>query len=174
MTNDIEFDGITFIAWLTLFIWYKKAKTAHQWFALIVDHLPLIAVGFGLWIISCEDANHLAYGTLVVILRNLLLPERKHERTHEVLTGKSPYDLNTLMWLMLHSRLIVCAKLKVKVSVYFVTFLFIFILNIVSTKLWHKIEYRHIWPPGNIKSGAVYFLYFDNFYSLILTDNIVI
>ena len=44
---------------------------------------------------------------------------------------------------MFHLGLIVCAKLKVKVSVNFVTSLISFILNIVSAKLYHKNENRH-------------------------------
>ena len=45
---------------------------------------------------------------------------------------------------MLHLRVIMCANLKVKISVYFVTNMFSFILNIVSTKPKHKYENRKI------------------------------
>ena len=45
-----------------------------------------------------------------------------------------------LSGIMLHLGVIICAKLKVKVSVYFVTNIFCFNLNIVSTKPKHKNE----------------------------------
>ena len=45
---------------------------------------------------------------------------------------------------MLHLGVVICTKLKVKVSVYFITSMFIFILNIVSTKPKHKNKNRKI------------------------------
>ena len=80
---------------------------------------------------------------------------------------------------MLHLGVIICAKLKVKVSVYFVTSMFSFILRIVSTKPKHENENRIDFDAFYLQeiknSGAVFFIYtFDNFYSLILPDNIVI
>ena len=45
---------------------------------------------------------------------------------------------------MLHLRVIICAKLKVKVFVYFMTSMFSFILNIVSTKPKQKMKNRKI------------------------------
>ena len=38
----------------------------------------------------------------------------------------------------------ICAKLKVKISVYFVIRVFSFILNIVSTNTWHENENKHM------------------------------
>ena len=79
---------------------------------------------------------------------------------------------------MLHLRVIICTMLKVKVSVYFVTSMFSFILNIVSTKPKHKNENRKIGFDAfylrEIKKSGAVFLYFDGFYFLILPDNIVI
>ena len=55
---------------------------------------------------------------------------------------------------------LICAKLKVKISVYFVTSMFSFILNIVSTKLKHKNENRKIdfdaFYLQEIKSGTIF------------------
>ena len=46
---------------------------------------------------------------------------------------------------MLHfTRIIICVNLKAGISVYFVTNMFSFILNIVPTKLKHKYENRMI------------------------------
>ena len=45
---------------------------------------------------------------------------------------------------MLHLGVMIWAQLKVKVSVYFVTSMFSFILNIVSTKQKHKKYNRNI------------------------------
>ena len=45
---------------------------------------------------------------------------------------------------MLHLGVIICTKLKVKISVYFVTNIFSFILNIILTKPKHKTENRKI------------------------------
>jgi hypothetical protein len=38
----------------------------------------------GLWILSCEEAFQLAFGTSVVLLRYLFVPEIMHERAPEV------------------------------------------------------------------------------------------
>ena len=68
-------------------------------------------------------------------------------------------------------------KLKFKITVYFVTCVHKSILNIASTKLWHKNinikKDRDAFDLKIKKSGAV-FLRFDSFYSLILADNIII
>ena len=68
-------------------------------------------------------------------------------------------------------------NLKLKIIVYFVTSVYRSILNIVSTKLYHKNinkqKDRDAFDLQNKKSGAVFF-YFDSIYSLILADNIVI
>ena len=72
---------------------------------------------------------------------------------------------------MLYLGVIICAKLKVKIFVYFVTSMFSFILNIVSIKLKHKNENRNIdidaFYLQEIKRVGQSFLYCDNFYSLI-------
>ena len=65
---------------------------------------------------------------------------------------------------MLHIGVIICAKLKVKVSVNFVINMFNFILNIVSTKPNHKndnrkIDFEAFYLQEIKRSGAV-FLYF--------------
>ena len=73
---------------------------------------------------------------------------------------------------MRHLGLIVCAKLKIIVYVVFIISMSSFILNIVSANLYYKNGNRYIWPSGNINRGAVFFLSFDNFYSLILADDI--
>ena len=79
---------------------------------------------------------------------------------------------------MLHLGVIICAKMKVKVSVYFVINIFSFILNIVSTKAKHKNENRKIDFDAlylqEIKRVGQSFYTVDNFCSLILSDNIVI
>ena len=70
----------------------------------------------------------------------------------------------------------VCEKLKVIYTcIYFVTCVHKTVLNIVSTKLQHKNVKLQIciWPSKYKKSG-VFFFYFDNFYSLMLEDNIAI
>ena len=76
---------------------------------------------------------------------------------------------------MFHLVVIRCAKLKVKISVYFVISMFSFILNIVSIKPEHKNENRKIdfdaFCLQEIKRVRQ-FLYFDNFYSVLLQDNI--
>jgi hypothetical protein len=56
----------------------------------VVDFKPLAPhrCGFesrqGLWILSCEEAIQLAYGTSVVLLRCLFVPEIMHGRAPEV------------------------------------------------------------------------------------------
>jgi hypothetical protein len=56
----------------------------------VVDFKPLVPhrCGFesrqGLWILSCEEASRLAYGTSVVLLRCLFVPEIMHGRATEV------------------------------------------------------------------------------------------
>jgi hypothetical protein len=56
----------------------------------VVDFKPLAPhrCGFesrqGLWILSCEEAIQLAYGTSVVLLRCPFVPEIMHERASEV------------------------------------------------------------------------------------------
>ena len=70
---------------------------------------------------------------------------------------------------MLGLAVTICAKLKVKRSIYFVKNMFSVILHIFSTKLKHKNEAR------KVKSMNFTFRkYIDNLYSLILPDNIVI
>jgi hypothetical protein len=60
----------------------------------VVDFKPLAPYrcGFeslqGLWILSCEQAIQLAYGTLVVLLRFPYLPEIMHGRAPEVFLHK--------------------------------------------------------------------------------------
>jgi hypothetical protein len=39
----------------------------------------------GLWILSCDEANQLAYGTSVVLLRCPFVPEKMHRGALEVL-----------------------------------------------------------------------------------------
>ena len=77
--------------------------------------------------------------------------------------------LYNLKWYYAPFKVIICAKLKVKVSVYFVTRMFSFILNIVSTKPKHKNENRKIdfdaFYLQEIKRVGAVFLYFDNFYA---------
>jgi hypothetical protein len=57
---------------------------------VVVDFKPLAShhCGFesrqGLWIPSCEEAIQLAYGTSVVLLRCLFVPEIMHGRAPEV------------------------------------------------------------------------------------------
>jgi hypothetical protein len=56
----------------------------------VVDFKPLAPhlCGFesrqGLWILSCEEAIQLAYGTSVVLLRYPFVPEIMHGRAPEV------------------------------------------------------------------------------------------
>jgi hypothetical protein len=56
----------------------------------VVDFKPLAPhrCGFesrqGLWILSCEEAIQLAYGTSVVLLRCPFVPEIMHGSAHEV------------------------------------------------------------------------------------------
>jgi hypothetical protein len=56
----------------------------------VVDFKPLAPYrcGFesrkGLWILSCEEAIHLAYGMSVVLLRCQFVPEIMHGRAPEV------------------------------------------------------------------------------------------
>jgi hypothetical protein len=56
----------------------------------VVDFKPLApqCCGFesqqGIWILSCGEAIQLAYGTLVVLLKCLFVPEILHERAPEV------------------------------------------------------------------------------------------
>ena len=75
---------------------------------------------------------------------------------------------------MLQLGLIVCTKLKINVSANSVTFQ----LNIVSTKLWHKNENRQIdfnaFDLQKIKRVGQSFLYFDNFYSIVIYLSFVI
>jgi hypothetical protein len=67
----------------------------------VVDFKPLAPrrCGFeslqGLWILSCEEAIQLAYGTLVVLLRYPFVPEIMHGRAPEVFlkAGTSPNDI---------------------------------------------------------------------------------
>ena len=72
----------------------------------------------------------------------------------------------------------ISAKLKIKISVYFVTSVFSFILNIASTNLQYENENKQmdmdVFDHQEIKSGTV-FLCFDThvFYSLILAADIV-
>ena len=55
--------------------------------------------------------------------------------------------------------LTVYVKLKVKVSIYFVTSMFSFILNTVSTKLLHKNENRRIgFDAFDLQFGSLYIL----------------
>ena len=56
---------------------------------LELNHMILIArfgleSSQGLRNLICEEFMHLAYGTLVVLLRDLLVPEINHERAPEV------------------------------------------------------------------------------------------
>jgi hypothetical protein len=56
----------------------------------VVDFKPLALHRFGfeslqgLWILSCEEAIQLAYGTSVVLLRCTFVPEVMHGRVPEV------------------------------------------------------------------------------------------
>jgi hypothetical protein len=50
-------------------------------------HFPLTAMSSsqqGLWILSCVETIHLAYGTLVVLLGCLFVPEVMHGKAPEV------------------------------------------------------------------------------------------
>ena len=71
----------------------------------------------------------------------------------------------------------ICEKLKIKISVYIVTSVFSFILNIFPTNLKHENENKQMdintFVLQRIKSGSV-FLCFDIIYSLILAADIVI
>jgi hypothetical protein len=69
----------------------------------VVDFKPLAPYRCGfesrqkVWIISCEEAIQLAYGTSVVLLRCPFVPEIMHGRAPEVSSaskaGTSPNDL---------------------------------------------------------------------------------
>ena len=63
-----------------------------------------------------------------------------------------------------------CAKLKIKISVYFVTSVFSFSLNIVSTNLWHENENKQTntgeFDLQEIKRDGQYFNVLTFFYSL--------
>ena len=63
--------------------------------------------------------------------------------------------------------------LEVKLYIYFVTSVFNFILNIVSSKLKHKNENRWNDFDAFDHQEISIFIFWD-FYSLILADNIVI
>ena len=71
-----------------------------------------------------------------------------------------------------------CKVESYKISVYFITSMFSFILNIVSTKPKHKNEIRMIdfdaFYLQEIKGMGQSFYNFDNFNPLILPDNVVI
>jgi hypothetical protein len=64
------------------------ASVAEWLRSLTSNHLPLIAVGSesrqGLWILSCEEAIQLAYGTSVVPFRCPFVPEIMHGMAPEV------------------------------------------------------------------------------------------
>ena len=85
------------------------------------------------------------------------------------------YDIFKVALMLRNNRM---CNVKVPDSVYFVTSVFMFILNIISIKLQQKTENRRInfdafELQGNKMRGTV-FLQFDNLYSLILAGNIVI
>jgi hypothetical protein len=48
----------------------------------VVDFKSLALKDF--WIFSCEEAIHIAYGTLVVLLRCPFVPEIMHGRSPEI------------------------------------------------------------------------------------------
>ena len=79
---------------------------------------------------------------------------------------------------MFHLGVIICAKVKVKESVYFTTSMFSFILNIVSPKPEHKNENRKIdfdaFFLQEIKRVGQSFYILTIFYYRILPNNIVI
>jgi hypothetical protein len=53
-------------------------------FKLLAPHRCRFKSQQGLWIISCEEAIQLAYGTSVVLFRCPFLPEIMHGRAPEV------------------------------------------------------------------------------------------
>jgi hypothetical protein len=53
-------------------------------FKILALHLCGLEYRQGLWILSCEEAIQLAYGTSVVLLGCQLVPEIMHGRGHEV------------------------------------------------------------------------------------------
>jgi hypothetical protein len=53
-------------------------------FKPLAPHLYRFETGQGLWILTCEEAIQLAYGTSVVLLRCLFMPEIMHRRAPEV------------------------------------------------------------------------------------------
>jgi hypothetical protein len=63
-----------------------KGASVSKWLrSSTSNHLPLTAVGSnppwqGFWILSCEEAIQLAFGTTMVLLRCLFVPEIMHER----------------------------------------------------------------------------------------------
>jgi hypothetical protein len=73
------------LIYLTSIIWGDHGRVV-----MVVDFKPLAPhrCGFesqqGLWILSCEEAIQLAYGTLVVLLRCPFVPEIMHGRAPEV------------------------------------------------------------------------------------------
>ena len=86
------------------------------------------------------------------------------------------YDIFKVALMLRNNRM---CNVKVPDSVYFVTSVFMFILNIISIKLQQKTENRRINFDAfdlqeNKMRGTVFLFQFDNLYSLILADNTVI
>ena len=61
----------------------------------VLARKKVMTIGFeshqGFWILSCDEAIQLAYWTMLVLLRCLLVPETRNEGP--VKAEKSPYDL---------------------------------------------------------------------------------
>jgi hypothetical protein len=64
--------------------------------SLISNHLPLTALGSnpeGTWILSCEEAIQLAYGTSVVLLQCPFVHEIMHGGAPEVFLHKLSWNV---------------------------------------------------------------------------------
>jgi hypothetical protein len=79
---------INIISFFKLVVAYNRQLFIQKTYSfnnnVIAPHLCGFESRQGIWILSCEEAIQLAYGTSVVLLRYPFVPEIMHGRAHEV------------------------------------------------------------------------------------------
>jgi hypothetical protein len=90
---------------ISKFIFYlqckEKTMSSTEWLKLLTsNHLTLTTVGLNpyrkFWLLSCEEAIQLTYGTSVVLLRYPFVPEIMHGRAPEVFLHQLSW--NVAIW----------------------------------------------------------------------------